>query len=91
MTGISCQISLAWLINGEEKLGTCLCMGKKRNAYRILAGKCEGMRPLGRPTNSSENNIEVSLKEVVWNKANWVYLAQDNKKKTPTPANFCVL
>jgi hypothetical protein len=37
-------------------------MGKKRNAYRILMGKPEGRRPLGRPKCRWVNNIEIDIK-----------------------------
>jgi hypothetical protein len=39
-------------------------MGEKRNAYRILVGKPEGERPLGRPRSRWENNIRMDLKEI---------------------------
>jgi len=39
-------------------------MGEKRGVYRILVGKPEGKRPLGRPTCRWEYNIEMDLQEV---------------------------
>jgi hypothetical protein len=41
-------------------------MGKKRNAYRILVGKPEGKRPLGRPRRRWEDNIRIGLREIGW-------------------------
>jgi hypothetical protein len=39
-------------------------MGKKRNAYRILVGKSEGKRPLGRPRRRWEDNTRMDLREI---------------------------
>jgi hypothetical protein len=41
-------------------------MGEKRGAYRILVGRPEGRRPLGRPRRSWEDNIKMYLQEVGW-------------------------
>jgi hypothetical protein len=39
-------------------------MGEKRGAYRVLVGKPEGKRPLGRPRFRWEDNIKMDLREV---------------------------
>jgi hypothetical protein len=49
-------------------------MGEERNAYRILVGKPEGKRPLGRPRRRWVDNIRM---EIGWDGADWVDLAQD--------------
>jgi hypothetical protein len=50
---------------------------KKRNAYRILLGKPEGKRPLGRPRLRWENSIKVYLREIGWGGMGWIDPAQD--------------
>jgi hypothetical protein len=41
-------------------------MGETRNAYRVLVGKPEGKRPLGRPRRQCMNNIKMDLREIGW-------------------------
>jgi hypothetical protein len=52
-------------------------MGMKRNAYRILVGKPEGKRPLGRPNRRWVDNIESNLREIGWDGMDFIDLAQD--------------
>jgi hypothetical protein len=52
-------------------------MGETRNAYRILVGKPEGKRPLGRPRPRWVDNIKMNLGEIVWDGRDWIKLAQD--------------
>jgi hypothetical protein len=51
--------------------------GEKRNAYRILVGKPEGKRPLGRPRRRWEDNIKMDLREIGWGGMDWIELAED--------------
>jgi hypothetical protein len=51
-------------------------MGKKRNAYTILAEKPERKKPLGRRRRRWVDNIKVDLREIVWSDMDWVDLAQ---------------
>jgi hypothetical protein len=52
-------------------------MGEKRNAYRMLVGKPEGNRPLGRPRRRWEDNIRMDLREMGCGGVDWIDLAQD--------------
>jgi hypothetical protein len=55
-------------------------MGEKRNAYRLLAGKPEEKRPLGRPRRGWVDNINIDLLEIGWGSGNWIGLAEDKDK-----------
>jgi hypothetical protein len=46
--------------------GACCTNGEKRNANRVLVGKPEGKRPLGKPRGRWVNNIRMDLLEVGW-------------------------
>jgi hypothetical protein len=52
-------------------------MGERRGVYRVLVGRPEGKRPLGRPRHRWEDNIKMDLREIGINGANWIQLAQD--------------
>jgi hypothetical protein len=47
------------------------------NSYRILVGKPEGKRPLGRPRRMWEDNIKMDLREKGWGGMDWIDLAQN--------------
>jgi hypothetical protein len=55
-------------------------MGEKRNAYRLLVGKPEGRRPLGRPRRRWVNNIRMDLGEMGWGVVDWICLAKDRNR-----------
>ncbi|KAJ4428345.1 hypothetical protein ANN_24364 [Periplaneta americana] len=52
-------------------------MGESRNAYRVLVGRPEGKRSLGRPRRRWEDNIKMDLREVGYDDREWINLAQD--------------
>jgi hypothetical protein len=47
-------------------------MGKKRNAYRILVGKPEEKRPLGRSRRRWVDNIKMDLRDIGWDGMDWI-------------------
>jgi hypothetical protein len=51
--------------------------GEKRNAYRILVGKPEGKRPLGRQRRRWVDNIKIDLRNIGWDGVDWIDLPQD--------------
>jgi hypothetical protein len=52
-------------------------MGEGRVFCRVLVGRPEGKRPVGRPRCRWENNIKLDLREIGIDEANWIQLAQD--------------
>jgi hypothetical protein len=58
--------------------GTCGTNGGKRNMYRLLVGKPEGKRPLGRPRRRRIDNIKMDLLEIGLNVVDWIGLGQDS-------------
>jgi len=55
-------------------------MGDKRGTYRVLVGRSEGNRPLGRPRHRWEDNIKFDLQEVGWGGMGWIDLAEDRDR-----------
>jgi hypothetical protein len=55
-------------------------MREKRNAYRLLEGKPEGRRPLGRPRRRWLDNVRMDLVEMGWGDTDWIGLAQDRDR-----------
>jgi len=55
-------------------------MWEKRGIYRVLVGKPEGKRPLGRPRHKWEDNIKMDLHEVGCGGMDWIELAQDRDR-----------
>ena len=55
-------------------------MGESRTLYRVLVGKPDGKRPLGRPRHRWEGNIKLDLEEVGCEGMDWIDVAQDRKR-----------
>jgi len=60
--------------------GHVACVGERRGVYRVLMGKPEGRRPLGRPRRRWEDNIEMDVLEVVCEGVDWIELPQDRDR-----------
>jgi len=55
-------------------------MGERRGVYRVLVGKLEGKRPIGRPRHRWEDNIKMDLQGVGCGGTDWIELAQDRDR-----------
>jgi hypothetical protein len=55
-------------------------LGEKSNVYRLLVGKPEGKRTLGRPKRRWVNNSKMGLVQIGWGCVDWIGLAQDRDK-----------
>jgi hypothetical protein len=55
-------------------------MGEDRGVYRVLVGKPEGKRPLGRPRRRWEDHIKMELLKVGGGRGEWMELAQDRDR-----------
>jgi hypothetical protein len=60
--------------------GNVVRMSEKRTAYRLLVGKPEGKRPLGRPRRMWVDDIKMDLREIGWGGVDWIGLAQFGDK-----------
>jgi len=60
--------------------GHVACMGERKGVYRVMMGKPEGKRPLGRPWCRWEDNIKMDLQEVGCGGMDWIELAQDRDR-----------
>jgi hypothetical protein len=55
-------------------------MGEERKVYKVLVGKLEGKRPLGRPRRRWKNGIRMDLREIRLGGVDWIRLAQDRDR-----------
>jgi len=60
--------------------GYVACMCERRGIYRVLVGKPEGKRPLGRPRRRWEDNIKMDIQEVVCGDMDWIEMALDRDR-----------
>ena len=55
-------------------------MGDRRGVFRVLVGKPEGKRPLGKPRRRWDDNIKIDIQEVGCGGMDWIELAQDRDR-----------
>jgi hypothetical protein len=55
-------------------------MGEERGVHKVLVGKQEGKRPLGRPIRRWEDNIKMDLQQVGGGRGDWMELAEDRDR-----------
>jgi len=60
--------------------GNVARMGESRDLYRVLVGKPEGKRPLGKPRHRWEYNIKTDIREVGCGVMDWIELVQDRDR-----------
>ena len=67
-------------IETNEMGRACSAYGEDRGVQRVLVGKPDGKRPLGRPRRRWEDNIKLDLQEVGGGRGDWMELAQDRDR-----------
>jgi hypothetical protein len=55
-------------------------IGEERKVYKVLMGKPEGKRPIGRPRLRWKDGIRMGLREIGWRCVDWIRLAQDRDR-----------
>jgi hypothetical protein len=67
------RMAMRWAVNVAR-------MGEDRKVYKVLVGKPEGKRPLGRPRRRWEDGIRMDLREIGLGCVDWIRLAQDRDR-----------
>jgi hypothetical protein len=55
-------------------------MGEERKVYKVLVGKPEGKRPLGRPRRRWEDGIRMDIREIGLGGVDWIRLSEDRDR-----------
>jgi len=79
LNDLYCSPINVWVIKSRRMTwtGHVVRMGEGRGVYRVLVGKPEGRRPLGRPRHRWEDNIKLDLQEVrcgAWTESSWLWI-----------------
>jgi hypothetical protein len=74
--------NIVWVVKSRRMrwAGHVAHMGEDTGVHRVLAGKPEGTRPLGRPRRRWEDSIKMDLQEVGGGRGDWMELAQDRDR-----------
>jgi hypothetical protein len=82
LNDLYCSPSIIWVFKSTRMrwAGHVARMGESRVVYRLLVGKSEEKRPVGRPRRRWEDNIRVDLQEVRCGEMYWIDLAQDRDR-----------
>ena len=82
LNDLYCSPNIVWVIKSRRMrwAGHVAHMGEERGVYKVLVGKLEGKRPLGRPRHRWEDNIRMDLQEVGCGCTDWIGLAQDRDR-----------
>jgi hypothetical protein len=77
-----CTPNIVWVIKSIRMRWSVHVarMGEGRGMYKVLVGKPEGKRPLGRPRRRWEDNIKADLQELGFGGMDWIELAQDSDR-----------
>ena len=77
-----CSLNIVRVIKSRRMrwVGHVMRMGGGRGMYRVLVGKPEGKRPLGRPRHRWEDNVKMDLQEVGCGSMDWINVAQDRDR-----------
>ena len=67
-------------VRNVKRLSDAVCLRKDSGVHRVLVGKPEGKRPLGRPRRRCEDNIKMDLQEFEGGRGDWMELAQDRDR-----------
>jgi len=83
-----CSLNIIWMIRSRRmrRAGCVASIGERRGVYRVLVGKPEGKRPLGRPRHRWEDSIMMDLQKVGCRGMDWIGLAED-WERWPTLVN----